>query len=173
TSTPTPTPTPTPTATPTATPTPTPTPTPLGIWSAPVNLGSAINSTASDQGPAISPDGLSLYFTSNRTGGVGGFDMYVSQRARVDGPWGSAVNIGPLNTTVDEGNPAFSLDGRFLFFQSKRPGGLGGIDIWVAQRNNTHDEFGWQPAVNLGPGVNSDDDDNGPIYFDAGYSRRD
>ena len=86
--------------------------TPIGasavIWSAPVNLGSAINSTASDQGPAISPDGLSLYFTSNRTGGVGGFDMYVSQRASVDGAWGSPVNIAALNTTSDEGNPAFS-----------------------------------------------------------------
>src|SRR5438105_15439245 len=45
------------------------------IWSAPVNLGSAINSSASDQGTALSPDGLSLYFTSNRTGGVSGFDI--------------------------------------------------------------------------------------------------
>src|SRR2546421_8826837 len=92
------------------------------IWPAPINLGSAINATASDQGPAISPDGLSLYFTSNRTGGLGGFDMYVSQRASVDGLWGSPVNLGPaLNTTSDEGNPAFSRDGRLLFFQSKRP----------------------------------------------------
>src|SRR5207253_10441828 len=91
---------------------------------------------------------------------------YVSQRASVDGPWSPPVNIAALNTTSDEGNPAFSLDGRFVFFQSKRPGGLGGIDIWVAQRNNTHDDFGWQPAVNLGPGVNSADDDNGPAYFE-------
>ena len=77
-------------------------------WSVPANLGPFINSTASDQQPAISPDSLSLYFTSNRTGGVGGFDMYVSQRASVDGAWGSPVNIAALNTTSDEGNPAFS-----------------------------------------------------------------
>ena len=57
-------------------------------WSAPVNLGPAINSASSDQGPAISKDGLSLYFTSNRSGGLGGFDMYVSQRTSVDDPWG-------------------------------------------------------------------------------------
>src|SRR3984893_7619994 len=123
-------------------------------WSAPVNLGPAINSTASDPGPATSPDGLSLYFTSNRLPSLGGFDMFVSQRATVADPWGAAVNIGPLNTTFDEGNPAFSRDGRLLFFQSKRPPSLG-IDIWVAQRNNPRDDFGWQPAVNLGPAVNS------------------
>ena len=82
-------------------------------WSAPINLGSAINSTANDQQPAISPDGLSLYFTSNRAGGLGGFDMYVSHRASISDPWGSPVNLGPsLNTTSDEGNAAFSRDGR-------------------------------------------------------------
>ena len=57
-------------------------------WSAPVNLGPVINSASSDQVPAISPDGLSLYITSNRLGGFGGFDMYVSQR--VYDSWGSA-----------------------------------------------------------------------------------
>jgi Tol biopolymer transport system component len=136
-------------------------------WSALVNLGSAINSTSNDQQPAISKDGLSLYFTSNRAGGIGGFDMYVSQRASVDDPWGSPVNLGPtVNTTSDEGNPVFSRDGHLLFFQSKRPGGFGGIDIWVSQREHTHDDFDWQPAVNLGPGVNSAADDSGPSYFE-------
>jgi hypothetical protein len=53
-----------------------------------------------------------------------------------------------------------------LFFQSKRPGGFGGIDLWVSQREHTHDDFDWQPAVNLGAGVNSAADDNGPTYFD-------
>src|SRR6266446_2684389 len=136
-------------------------------WSAPVNLGPAINSAFSDQGPAISKNGLSLYFTSNRPGGLGGFDMYVSQRASAEEPWGSPVNLGPtVNTTFDEGNPAFSRDGHYLFFQSKRPGGLGGIDIWVSRREHTHDDFDWQLPVNLGPGVNSAADDNGPTYFE-------
>jgi hypothetical protein len=136
-------------------------------WSAPVNLGPVINSASNDQQPAISKDGLSLYFTSNRPGGIGGFDMYVSQRPSVDDPWGSPVNLGPIvNTTSDEGNPAFSRDGHLLFFQSKRPGGFGGIDIWVSQREHTHDDFDWQPAVNLGPGVNSAADDSGPSYFE-------
>src|SRR6267142_663909 len=138
------------------------------IWSAPVNLGPVINSSASDQQPAISADGLSLYFASNRVAGsLGGFDMYVSQRASVSDPWGAPMNLGPaVNTTADEGNPAFSRDGRLMFFQSKRLPSVGGIDIWVAQRNNPHDDFDWQPAVNVGPGVNSTFDDQGPYYFE-------
>jgi len=138
------------------------------IWSAPVNLGPSINSTASDQQPAITPDGLSLYFTSNRiAGSLGGFDMYVSQRASIFDSFGPPVNLGPaLNTTADEGNAAFSRDGRLLFFQSKRLPSLGGIDLFVAQRDNPHDDFDWQPAVNLGAAVNSAADDNGPAYFE-------
>ena len=137
-------------------------------WSTPVNLGLLINSPFSDQGPAISKDGLSLYFTSDRPGGLGGpFDMYVSQRASVDDPWGVPLNLGPVvNTTFDEGNPALSRDGHLLFFQSKRPGGIGGIDLWVTRRDNTHDDFDWQTPVNLGANVNSAADDNGPSYFE-------
>lgn len=136
-------------------------------WSTPVNLGAVINSGLSDQGPAISKNGLSLYFTSNRSDSLGGFDMYVSQRISVDDPWSSPVNLGPtVNTTSDEGNPAFSRDGHYLFFQSKRPGGFGGIDLWVAYRQHTHDDFDWQLPVNLGAAINSIADDNGPTYFD-------
>jgi len=136
-------------------------------WSAPVNLGSVINSAVNDQQPAISKDGLSLYFASNRSGGLGGFDMYVSQRASVDDPWSSPLNLGStVNTTFDEGNPAFSRDGHMMFFQSKRLPSFGGIDLWVSYREHTHDDFDWQPAVNLGPGVNSAADDNGPSYFE-------
>ena len=135
-------------------------------WFTPVSLGPTINSASSDQGPAISKDGLTLYFHSNRPGGVGGFDIYVSQRASVADAWNSPVNLGsPVNTTFDEGNPAFSRDGHSLFFQSIRPGGLGGIDLWVSYREHTHDDFEWQPAVNLGSGVNSASDENAPSYL--------
>jgi hypothetical protein len=143
---------------------------PSATWSGPVNLGPVINSSADDGFPGISPDGLSLYFASSRLlpGSLGGpFDMYVLQRASVVDPWGAPVNLGPgLNTTSDESNPTFSSDGRFLFFQSKRPGGFGGVDLWVAQRNNPHDDFDWQPAVNLGAAINSTADDMGPYYFE-------
>jgi WD40-like Beta Propeller Repeat len=136
-------------------------------WSTPINLGAIINSAFSDQGPAVSKDRLTLYFHSNRPGGFGGFDIYVSHRLSVADAWDPPVNLGPaLNTTFDEGNPAFSRDGHFLFFQSIRPGGLGGIDLWVAYREHTHDGFDWQTPVNLGAGVNSTADDNAPSYLE-------
>jgi len=61
---------------------------------------------------------------------------------------------------------ALSPDGHLLFFQSDRPGGLGLVDIWVSRRCRRNDDFGWQPAVNLGAGVNSAAGDNAPGYFE-------
>ena len=63
-------------------------------WSAPINLGPIVNSTAIDRGPAISRDGLSLYFASTRlSGSFGGEDVYVSQRESPDSEWGPPVNL--------------------------------------------------------------------------------
>ena len=136
-------------------------------WSEPINLGPNVNSTSMDRGPAISKDGLSLYFASNRPGGFGGEDIYVSQRDNRDGEWGPAVNLGPtINTSFNEQVPAFSRDGHLLFFASNRPGGFGGVDIWVSRRDHTHDDFDWQAAENLGAGVNSVGQDEGPSYFE-------
>jgi hypothetical protein len=136
-------------------------------WSTPINLGPNVNSTSMDRGPAISKDGLSLYFASNRPGGVGGEDIYVSQRETRDGEWGPAINLGPIiNTTASEMVPALSRDGHLLFFSSTQPGGFGSADIWVSRREHTHDDFAWQPAENLGAGVNSTSIDAGPGYFD-------
>ena len=136
-------------------------------WSAPINLGPIVNSTSMDRAPAISKDGLSLYFASSRPGGVGGEDIYVSQRETRDGEWGPPVNLGPIiNTSFNESVPAFSRDGHLLFFSSTKPGGFGAADIWVSRREDKHDDFAWQPAENLGAGVNSTFTDAGPSYFD-------
>jgi hypothetical protein len=135
-------------------------------WSAPINLGPTVNSTLMDRGPAISKDGLSLYFASTRPGGVDGEDIYVSQRESRDDEWGPPINLGPsINTTANEMVPALSRDGHLLFFASNRPG-FGGVDIWVSRREQTHDDFAWQPAENLGAGVNSASLDEGPSYFE-------
>jgi hypothetical protein len=147
-------------------------------WSAAVNLGPIVNSSVNDQAPVISPDGLSLYFGSQRPGGFGGVDIYVSQRASVLDPWGPPQNLGPnINTPFIDNGPALSRDGHRLFFQSMRPGGFGGNDLYVSRRHNKRDDFGWQPAENLGSGVNSfaaetkseyfEDDETGTItlYF--------
>jgi WD40-like Beta Propeller Repeat len=137
-------------------------------WSAPINLGPTVNSTSMDRAPAISKDGLSLYFASNRPlTGFGGENIYVSQRETRDSEWGPPVNLGPnINTTDNEQVPALSRDGHLLFFASNRLGGFGGVDIWVSRREHTHDDFAWQPAENLGAGVNSFSLDEGPSYFE-------
>jgi len=126
-------------------------------WSAPVNLGSPVNTAFIDQGASISRDGLSLYLhCGNCPGNVGGADIYVSQRARHDEPWGPPQRLGPnINTAANEQAPRLSRDGHRLFFHSDRTGGVGGQDIYVSLRRDKRDDFGWEPAVNLGSGVNT------------------
>src|SRR2546426_5604917 len=86
-------------------------------WSTPVNLGPVINSVLRENGPAISKDGLSLYFGSFRDGGFGGSDISVAQPASVDDSRGPPANLGPtINTAVLEAAPEFSRAGRWLFF---------------------------------------------------------
>jgi WD40 repeat protein len=136
-------------------------------WSPPVNLGPGIETPANDQHPAISKNGLSLYFTSNRPGGAGADDLWVVQRATIYGPWGTPQNLGPIiNTGSVEFAPTFSRDGHWLLFHSDRPGGSGGLDIWASYREHTHDDFAWQPPINIGSGVNSPYDDAGPTLFE-------
>ncbi|MBI4521182.1 MAG: PD40 domain-containing protein [Gemmatimonadetes bacterium] len=141
-------------------------------WSAPENLGPTVNSPFVDFTPEISRDGLSLYFSSNRPGGFGLTDLWVSRRSSVDDPWGAPVNLGPtINTSGTEGAPHLSRDGHQLFFASSRPGGFGSNDIWVSRRSDPRDDFGWEPPANLGPQVNSSEFDAGPtvrhpeLYF--------
>src|SRR5262245_56286579 len=132
-------------------------------WSAPINLGSVINSDAAEQAPAISPDGLALYYLSTRAGGIGANDIWVSRRATRHAAWEAPKNLGaPINTTANETHPAFSPDGLQLYFTSDRPGGIGLNDIWVSTRTNVDDDFSWQAPVNLGPVINSALEDAAP-----------
>ena len=107
-------------------------------WSAPINLGPTVNSTSMDRGPAISKDGLSLYFAS-RTAGRFRRRRHLCLSARDrDSEWGPPANLGPIiNTSFNESVPAFSRDGHLLFFSSNQPvGGFGGADIWVSRRDH-------------------------------------
>jgi hypothetical protein len=137
-------------------------------WSAPVNLGPVVNSVLSDQHQTISKDGLSLYFGSGRPGGFGDFDIYVSQRASVDEPWGLPQNLGSnVNSPYREFYPSLSPDGHSLYFSSTNPTtGFGGQDIYVSRRHNKRDDFGWQPAVNLGSAINTAASENFPFLFE-------
>lgn len=140
-------------------------------WSAPVNLGAPVNSPFGDITPEISKDGLSLYFGSNRPGGFGLGDIWVSRRACTDMgdpdcAWGVPVNLGPtINTAGIDAAPHLSRDGHLLFFSSERLGGFGSSDIWVSRRAHPNDDLAWEAPVNLGLGVNGAD-------FEAGATLR-
>jgi Tol biopolymer transport system component len=118
-------------------------------WSEPVNLGPVVNSAAGDNNPTLSGDGLSLYFASDRPGGLGATDLWVARRASLDSPWDAPVNLGSVvNTTAGDGAPVLSADGHLLFIHSNRAGGYGGNDIWVARRVDPKDDTGWEAPVN-------------------------
>jgi len=138
-----------------------------GVWSAPANLGLPVNTQFAESGPHPSKDGLTLYFSSTRPdGSFGAEDLWVSQRASTDAPWGPPMNLGgTINTGANDRTPALSRDGHYLFFASDRPGGLGGLDLWISWRANTHDIFGWESPVNLGV-LNSPATDGGPSFFE-------
>ena len=146
-------------------------------WSAPVNLGPVVNTSFNDNHMAVSKDGLHLYFTSDRPGGFGGADIWVTRRASLEDNWEPPINLGPnINSGSNDGAPSFSNDGHLLFFHSARPGGCGLADLYVSHRKDKFDDFGWEPAMNLdlfgrdpqAPlvcTVNSSSFDNGPSYF--------
>jgi hypothetical protein len=131
-------------------------------WAAPVNLGSTVNNSSFDWSPSISEDELLLVFCSNRPGGIGKTDLWMTRRSTIDDPWSEPVNLGPpVNSPDIEATPSISADGLLLFFQSTRPGGYGGpVDIWVAMRPTTDDN--WGTPVNLGPVINTWDFDGLP-----------
>jgi hypothetical protein len=136
-----------------------------GFWSVPQNLGPVVNSTFDDYGGALSKDGLSLYFTSNRPSGSGGEDLWVCQRNSSDEPFGAPQNLWMINSSAADRTPGLSRDGHWLLFASNRAGGNGGLDIWASYREQTHDDFGWLAPVNLGSGINGAAHDTGPSYL--------
>lgn len=106
--------------------------------------------------PAISPDGKTLYFSSDRPGGQGGSDLY-SVELKSDNSFGEPKNLGSqINTIATEGFPFIASNGD-LYFASNGQLGLGGLDVFVASKNGSS----FSAPENLGPGVNSGNDDFG------------
>lgn len=116
----------------------------------------------SNSHPALSPDGSTLYFTSDRPGGKGKADIYKVSIAK-DGTFGNPVNLGDnINTEGKEGFPFVDSNGT-LYFSSDAHLGIGGLDVFAAEANG--DGFG--EARNLGLGVNSSEDDFAYSYNPA------
>ncbi|MCL5278851.1 MAG: protein kinase [Planctomycetes bacterium] len=116
----------------------------------PLNLGLPVNSPFTDFGPVLAPDGLELYFASNRPGGHGDMDIWVAKRATMQDPWGQPENLGPpINTTTFEYPGSLSADGLTLYVE----GGYSGYGLHRTTRSTKHAP--WGPPVSLGPSFNS------------------
>ncbi len=122
--------------------------------------------------PVVVEDG-SLYFSSKRPGGFGGYDIYRSQLLQ-DGSFEEPVNLGPsINTEFHEGDTFVAPDESYLILSSRRPGGLGQNDLHISFREP---DGGWSEPENLGPAMNSDQTDFCPMVTPDGkylfFSRR-
>jgi hypothetical protein len=123
-------------------------------WSDPVRLGPPINTGDLESFACLSSDDLELYFASNRPGGYGRWDLWVSTRPTRFDSWGPPDNLGPtINTSAHDKTPWITADGLELYFSSGRSGGYGNDDIWVTRRPTIGDN--WGTPMNLGPVVNS------------------
>lgn len=129
------------------------------IWSEPKSIGEKINTKSNDVSASLSPNGKVLYFVTNKPGGVGGKDIYFSNKLD-DGNWGEPKNIGKtINTTGDEDGVFMHADGKTLYFSSTGHKTIGGYDIFKTEV----DSFGnWSKPENLGFPVNTADND---VFF--------
>jgi hypothetical protein len=128
-------------------------------WTEPVKMGESINSTAWETHIAVTADGQTAYFISNRKGGEGGRDIW---RTRIlpNGEWGKPENLGPtLNTPYDEDAVFISPDERTLYFSSEGHTSIGGFDVFYSflQEDGT-----WGEPENLGYPINTTDND---VFF--------
>jgi len=129
-----------------------------GKWTEPVSMGNSINSSADETEASLSKDGNLLYFASNRNGGYGKFDIYVSRKS-ANGKWGRPVNLGKdINTSENEISPFIHPDGQVLYFSSDGyiDENMGGFDIFYS----TKDANGvWSKPQHIKYPVNTTRDD--------------
>jgi len=126
-----------------------------GAWTPIKMLNKNINTKFYESHASISADGKKLYFTSNRDGGNGGLDIYLSEKDAA-GEWGPAVNLGTtINTIYNEDTPFITLNDSLLYFSSEGHSGMGGYDIYRSQGSGKS----WRSPENMGFPINTTDDD--------------
>jgi hypothetical protein len=131
-----------------------------GRWLPPVRLNNNINTKFWESHASISHDNKKLFFTSNRKGGYGGLDIYVSRRDSTK-DWGPAINLGPvINSQYNEESPFLTEDDKTLFFSSRGHYNMGGLDIFYSSLLENGE---WSVPMNAGYPLNTTDDD---IFFD-------
>jgi hypothetical protein len=140
-----------------------------GEWAKPQAF-SAINSRFNESGLSFSSDGKTLYFSSDRPGGMGGYDIYKCLQNE-KGKWSSPLNLGyPVNSTLNEIDPNLDQDGKILFFSSNgnSASGIGGQDIYSSECQSATNK--WSEPRNIGYPVNTTRDDIN--YCNAGAGKR-
>ena len=126
-----------------------------GAWAPIKKLNKNINTKFYESHASVSADGKKLYFTSNRDGGNGGLDIYLSEMD-ASGDWGPATNLGEtINTVFNEDTPFITLNDSLLYFSSEGHSGMGGYDIFRSHGTGKS----WRSPENMGFPVNSTDDD--------------
>jgi outer membrane protein OmpA-like peptidoglycan-associated protein/tetratricopeptide (TPR) repeat protein len=134
-------------------------------WDPPFNLGGTVNSSCWDSQPAISPDGSTLYFSSNRPGGFGGYDLWKTT-LKDDGTWTKPENMGPdVNTSYDENTPFIHPDGQTLYFSSDGWPGFGNKDIFFCRMSA---DGKWTRPINIGYPINTFNEETGLIVTPDG-----
>ncbi len=129
----------------------------------PKKMNKNINSKFQETAACITPDGNTMYFASDRPGGMGGLDIYVVKKEGND--WGVPKNMGaPINTSFDDDSPFLTNDGKTFYFSSKGHDTMGGFDIFRSSKEG--DTFG-QPE-NLGTPINGPEDDAHLVLTDDG-----
>lgn len=126
-------------------------------WQEPVKLGKNINTNNWETHGHLCNDGKTLYFTSNRKGGMGGLDIYVSHYDEKNKEWGQAKNLGEnINTPYNEETPFLTDDEEKIYFSSQGHYGMGGFDIFYSEKLA---DGSWSEPVNAGYPINTTDDD--------------
>ena len=129
------------------------------LWSDPVLIGSDVNTKSWETHCAVTADGNTLYFVSDRKGGQGGRDIYRVVKLPT-GEWSKAQNLGPvLNTTYDEDAVFIHPNGRTMYFASKGHNSMGGFDVFTSDLG---DDGAWSKPENIGYPLNTVDDD---VFF--------
>lgn len=127
-----------------------------GKYSKPVKMGEIVNSKDFESSASISADGNTLFFSSNRKGGLGGKDIWMTRKLP-NGEWALPQNLGPnINTEYDEDFPNLFYDGKTLYFSSNGRNSIGGYDLFKSEWNEESNE--WSFAENLGYPINTCDD---------------
>ena len=125
-------------------------------WEKPVKLPYPINTGADETHASLSADKSTLFFTSNREGGYGGMDIYMTKR-NGDGVWGKPKNLGPnINTELDEDTPILHVDGKTLYFSSESHNSMGRMDVFYSVMEP---DSSWTEPINMGFPINTPDDD--------------